>query len=120
MAKKSANDAAIEAAKSDFHARHAEDGGIPVLSEKNLKFEEGVEVIGRLAKEPYAMSKSYAIDLEIATDNGPEVVSYWCPTILRNLLKKVREGDMLAILCVGSTPTPNGDAYEFALSKLKG
>jgi len=119
MANNSAQEAA-DKAKADFHARYGNQGGTPILSEKNIKWHVGDEIVGKMVKAPYKMGKSSAADFAIDTETGTEVLTYWVPTILGNLLKKCKEGDMLAIACVGEIPTSNGDAYEFAVSKIKG
>jgi len=95
------------------------EGWEPIESGKNLKFEEGERVQGRILKLPYPSGKSNAFDIEVASRDGTEVVTYWSPTILTNLFKKIKVGDEVAIQCVGKIYTPNGDAYDFALLRKK-
>lgn len=90
-----------------------------VESGKNLKLAVGERVEGRIAALPYKAGKSAAFDIEVNSPEGTEAVTYWCPTVLTNLFKKLRVGDEVLIQCVGMIPTSNGDAYEFALLRKK-
>lgn len=92
----------------------------PIVGGKNLKLEEGESIEGRIVKLPYKAGKSNAFDITVSVaGEEDETVTYWSPTILTNLLKKVKEGDYVVIKCLGSIPTSNGDAYDFAVARRK-
>lgn len=103
--------AEAEALAAEFGWANAE----TIESGKNLKFDVGTVVNGRIAALPYKAGKSHAFDIEVSGENGSEVVSYWVPTILLNLLKRCKDGDMVAIKCTEIVATPNGDAYDFVV-----
>ena len=112
------------AARDDFNKRIAEQAEgqyETVESGKNLKFEVGDEIEGRILTLPYTAGKSAAFDIEVEGEDGTESLTYWCPTILKNMLKKIRVGDEVIIKCLDMISTSNGDAYDFGVArKVKG
>lgn len=96
---------------------YEEEGYEAIISGKNIKWEPGTIARGKIITLPYAAGKSAAFDLEIESEEGTETVTYWCPTILKNLLKKCNAGDDVIIKCIQMISTSNGDAYDFVLLK---
>jgi len=118
--KRAETDATRQAFIDSFLAGEGKGAEYEVIeSGKNLKLSVGERVEGRIAALPYKAGKSAAFDIEVEGAEGTEMVTYWCPTVLANLFKKIRVGDEVLIQCVGMIPTANGDAYEFALLRKK-
>jgi len=90
-----------------------------VVSGKNLKLGINESVEGIIRRTPYAAGKSHAIDMEVDTGEEIEVVTYWSPTILTNLLKKINEGDHIIITRLDDISTANGEAHDFAVLRKK-
>lgn len=120
--KKDAQDAE-KAAKNAAFLDSLSDGGNeswePVVTGKNLKFDVGQEIRGTIVKLPFTAGKSHAFDIEMETEQGSEVLTYWSPTILTNGFKKIKVGDYVAIRCTDMISTPNGDAYDFVIAKRR-
>lgn len=118
--KEDVNAAAKDKAMAEIAA--AADGQYEqITSGKNYKWDTGAQLIGKLINLPYKAGLSFAFDMEVdAGDGETEVITAWCPTILGNLLKKVKVGDNIVIRCIGTISTQNGDAYDFVLARKTG
>ena len=53
--------------------------------------------------------------LDLVSESGA-VVTYGCPTILRNYMRQVEPGEYVEIKCVGKVRTPRGKAWDFEVS----
>lgn len=118
--KKSAAVEANDKARADLAVELNSEGYTPVVGGKNLKMEIGQILEGRLVSDPvmYKAGKSQAFDIEVEMGDGEtETVTYWAQTILANLLKKLKSGDMVYIKRLDDIPTSNGDACDFMVAK---
>jgi len=108
-----------EAIKNDVVSAFIENNGDnweQVQGSKNSSIDEGETVIGNIVSLPYESGESYAFEMEVEG----EVVTYWCRTILRNLLKKCSVGDFITIKCIGRVSSKKGSpGYDYVLMREK-
>jgi hypothetical protein len=91
------------ASLAERHKKLAERGAVTVGGGLTVeKWEAGKEVEGTFAGIRKG-SLGHLVDLTLA-DSG-EVVTYGCPTILKSRLENVRQGQVVNILCTGTTPS---------------
>jgi len=88
-----------------------------------LKWEAGTTLVGELLSMAKSSSENYGEGLKIVVrTKNDEVVTAFCPTILRNKLEeqKVQAGMLVMIKCFGVDPSKDSNAKEFKMKALWG
>lgn len=81
------------------------------------KWEVGVSIAGVFGEIRKA-GKGYLLDYT-SLDDSTLLLCAGCPTILRNRLRGFEKGQKFAARCVRMINTPNGEAYDFEVYRLK-